>query len=75
MEWLQRTLQHSPEILLFLSIAIGFWIGKFQVGTFQFGGVAGSLLVSVGLSLIGVSIDPGVKALLFALFIYLCSWF
>lgn len=70
MEWLQRTLQHGPEILLFLSIAIGFWIGKFQVGTFQFGGVAGSLLVSVGLSLIGVSIDPGVKALLFALFIY-----
>ncbi len=70
MEWLQSILKHSPEILLFLSISIGFWIGKFQVGKFQLGGVAGSLLVAVVLSLIGVSVDNGVKSILFALFIY-----
>ena len=69
-EWLQSELKHSPEILLFLSLAIGFWIGQFQFGKFQFGGVAGSLLVAVVLSLIGVPIDNGVKAILFALFIY-----
>lgn len=69
-EWLQNELKHSPEILLFLSLAIGFWIGQFQFGKFQFGGVAGSLLVAVVLSLIGVPVDNGVKALLFALFIY-----
>lgn len=45
-EWLQGVLKHSPEILLFLSLAIGFWIGQFQFGKFQFGGVAGSLLVT-----------------------------
>ena len=33
-------------------------------------GVAGSLLVAVVLSLIGVPVDNGVKAILFALFIY-----
>ncbi|WP_343595495.1 aspartate-alanine antiporter [Acinetobacter sp.] len=70
MEWLQSILKHSPEILLFLSIAIGSWIGKFQIGKFQLGGVAGSLLVAVLLSLIGVSVDNGVKSILFALFIY-----
>ncbi|MFX6315125.1 hypothetical protein ABTF93_19050, partial [Acinetobacter baumannii] len=69
-EWLQGVLKHSPEILLFLSLAIGFWIGQFQFGKFQFGGVAGSLLVAVVLSLIGVPVDNGVKAILFALFIY-----
>ncbi|MFT4020017.1 MAG: aspartate-alanine antiporter [Acinetobacter sp.] len=69
-EWLQSELTHSPEILLFLSLAIGFWIGQFQFGKFQFGGVAGSLLVAVVLSLLGVPIDNGVKAILFALFIY-----
>ncbi len=69
-EWLQHELSHSPEILLFLSLAIGFWIGQFQFGRFQFGSVAGSLLVAVVLSLIGVSVDNGVKAILFALFIY-----
>ncbi len=69
-EWLQGELKHSPEILLFLSLAIGFWIGQLQFGKFQFGGVAGSLLVAVGLSLLGVPVDNGVKAILFALFIY-----
>lgn len=69
-EWIQGELKHSPEILLFLSLAIGFWIGKFQFGKFQLGGVAGSLLAAVVLSLIGVPVDNGVKAILFALFIY-----
>lgn len=63
-EWLQGELKHSPEILLFLSLAIGFWIGQFQFGKFQVGGVAGSLLVAVILSLIGVPVDNGVKAIL-----------
>ncbi|MGL3045063.1 aspartate-alanine antiporter [Acinetobacter pecorum] len=69
-EWIQGELKQSPEILLFLSLAIGFWIGKFQFGKFQLGGVAGSLLAAVVLSLIGVPVDNGVKAILFALFIY-----
>lgn len=70
MDWLKQNLQHSPEILLFLSLAIGYWIGKFQFGKFQLGGVAGSLLVAVCFSLVGVSVDNGVKSILFALFIY-----
>jgi aspartate-alanine antiporter len=70
MDWIREQLAHSPEILLFLSLAIGFWIGQFQIGKFQIGGVAGSLLVAVLLSLIGVPIDNGVKTILFALFIY-----
>lgn len=69
-EIIQNQLSHSPEILLFLSLAIGFWIGQLQFGKFQFGGVAGSLLVAVLLSLLGIPIDNGVKAVLFALFIY-----
>ncbi|MPS28657.1 aspartate-alanine antiporter [Pigmentiphaga sp.] len=70
MTWVHEAIRQSPEILLFLSLAIGFWIGKFQFGRFQLGGVAGSLLVAVLFSQLGVSIDNGVKAVLFALFIY-----
>ncbi|WP_370677872.1 aspartate-alanine antiporter [Pleomorphomonas sp. PLEO] len=62
--------RQSPEAALFLALAIGYWIGKFKFGTFQLGGVAGSLLAAVLISQFGVHIDNGVKAILFALFIY-----
>ncbi|MGV1793308.1 aspartate-alanine antiporter [Rhizobium lusitanum] len=70
MAFLQSIFHQAPEIALFLSLAIGYWIGKFQFGKFQLGGVAGSLLVAVALSQIGITIDNGIKAVLFALFIY-----
>lgn len=70
MEIIQYYLKQSPIILLFLSLAIGYWIGRIHYGKFQLGGVAGSLLAAVVLSLFDVPVDDGVKALLFALFIY-----
>lgn len=70
MSWLHALFAQSPEIALFLSLAIGYWVGKFQFGKFQLGGVAGSLLAAVVISQVGVSIDNGIKSVLFALFIY-----
>jgi len=62
--------RQSPEIALFLSLALGYSVGKIQFGKFQLGGVAGSLLAAVLISQFGVQIDNGIKAVLFALFIY-----
>lgn len=70
MEWLHELFKKSPEIALFLSLALGYYIGKLKFGKFQLGGVAGSLLIAVVVSQVGVQVDPGVKAVLFALFIY-----
>ncbi|MGU3494237.1 aspartate-alanine antiporter [Xanthobacteraceae bacterium A53D] len=70
MSWLHDILNQSPEIALFLSLAVGYWVGKIQFGKFQLGGVAGSLLAAVVISQVGVHIDNGVKSVLFALFIY-----
>ncbi|QEI06456.1 aspartate-alanine antiporter [Pigmentiphaga aceris] len=70
MPFISDIFARSPEIALFLALAGGYWIGKFQFGKFQLGGVAGSLLVAVLLSQFGVKIDNGIKAVLFALFIY-----
>lgn len=67
---LSSIFHQSPEIALFLSLAAGYWIGKFQFGKFQLGGVAGSLLAAVLISQVGVTIDNGIKSVLFALFIY-----
>lgn len=68
--WILDGLKHSPEVLLFLSLSLGYLIGSIRIGKFQLGGVAGSLLVAVALSVFGVTVDSGVKAVLFALFIY-----
>lgn len=70
LSWIQKELHHSPEILLFLSVACGYLLGKIKFGKFQLGGVAGSLIAAVVFSLLGVSVDRGIEALLFALFIY-----
>jgi len=70
MQWLQSVFEQAPEIALFLSLAGGYALGKIHFGKFQLGGVAGSLLVAVVISQVGVHIDNGVKAVLFALFIY-----
>ena len=70
MEWLHNIFQKSPEAALFLSLAVGYAIGKITFGRFQLGGVAGSLLAAVVISQVGVEIDNGVKAVMFAVFIY-----
>lgn len=70
MEYLRQILNQAPELALFLSLAIGYWVGSIQFGKFQLGGVAGSLLVAVVISQIGIGIDNGIKSVLFALFIY-----
>ena len=70
MTWLHDIFHRSPEIALFLSLAIGYWIGQINFGKFQLGGVGGSLLAAVVVSQVGVEIDNGVKSVMFAVFIY-----
>lgn len=70
MEFLRNVFHQAPEIALFAALALGYWVGKFRFGSFQLGGVAGSLLAAVLISQVGVTIDSGIKAVLFALFIY-----
>ncbi|MDU7870967.1 MAG: aspartate-alanine antiporter, partial [Pantoea sp.] len=70
MDLLHELFRLSPELALFLSLAIGTWIGKFKLGAFQLGGVAGALLIAVIISQVGVTIDSGIKNVLFAVFIY-----
>lgn len=60
----------QPLIALFLTVALGYLLGKIRVGTFVLGGIAGTLIVGVVIGQIGITLDPGIKAIFFALFIY-----
>ena len=55
---------------LFVSIAIGYWVGRFRFGKFQLGGMSGTLLAAVLIGQVGVPVNPMVKQITFALFIY-----
>ena len=63
-------LRHEPELALFLAIGIGFYVGQKKIGPVQFGGVCGTLLTALVLGQSGVVIDPSVKSLFFAIFIF-----
>ena len=70
MELLHTFFQKTPMAALFLSLAFGYWIGKIKIGNFQLGGMAGTLLVAIVVGQVGVPVDPVVKDMMFALFIY-----
>jgi len=63
-------LTSEPLLALFLTIALGYLVGKIKVGSFTLGGVAGTLLVGVLIGQFGIAIDSGIKGIFFALFIY-----
>jgi putative transport protein len=70
MELLHAFFQKIPMAALFLSLAIGYWIGKIKIGNFTLGGMAGTLLAAIVIGQIGVPVDAVVKEMMFALFIY-----
>lgn len=47
MEWFANLLRHYPELAIFLTLAFGFWIGKFKIKKFTLGTVTSVLLVGV----------------------------
>ena len=70
MDALNRLFHDAPESALFLSIAIGYLIGRVKIGFFQLGSVAGTLLAAVVVGQATVVVSPHVKAVCFALFIF-----
>ncbi|OLF08064.1 aspartate-alanine antiporter [Actinophytocola xinjiangensis] len=70
MDWLKEFLQGTPEITLFICLALGYLVGKLRVGPIQLGGICGTLIVALLVGLIGVSLNDEVKNIAFALFIF-----
>ncbi|ASL43430.1 Aspartate/alanine antiporter [Burkholderia sp. AD24] len=63
-------LRSQPEIALFASLAIGYFIGSFRIGPIQLGGVCGTLIVALLLGQTGARLAPDLKNIAFALFIF-----
>ena len=75
MEIIYNTLRNFPYLTLFLAIAIGYFVGKFKIGKFTLGGVAGTLIMAVVIGQVGgFEISGEVKSLFFALFIFMVGY-
>ena len=70
MDFIHSLLKQEPLIALFITIALGYFVGKIKVGSFVLGGIAGTLLVGVVIGQLGIEMNSGIKSIFFALFIY-----
>lgn len=70
MEWFANLLRHYPELAIFLTLALGFWIGKFKVKKFTLGTVTSVLLVGVVVGQLNIPITGPLKSVFFLLFLF-----
>ena len=70
MDWIIKTLQQYPEIAIFLTLALGYWIGSLKFGKFSLGAVTGVLLAGILIGQIGITISPNVKSVFFLMFLF-----
>jgi putative transport protein len=70
MSWFVEGLRHNPELAIFLTLALGFFIGKLKIGSFSFGTVVGTLLAGVLVGQLGIQVPSIVKTVFFDLFLF-----
>jgi putative transport protein len=68
--WFATSLRQYPEIAIFLTLAIGYYLGKFTFKGIGLGSVTATLLAGVLIGQIGISISPPLKAFVFLMFLF-----
>src|SRR5262245_27579145 len=69
-DWFFATLKQYPEISIFLTLALGFYFGKFKFKGIGLGAVTATLLAGVIIGQIGITISQPLKATAFLLFLF-----
>src|SRR5262247_4591776 len=69
-EWFAATLRQYPEIAIFLSLGIGYYIGKFTYRGIGLGSVTATLLAAVVIGQLGITISAPLKATVFLMFLF-----
>lgn len=70
MDWIINLLRNSPELAIFLTLALGAALGKLKIGSFSLGTVTGVLLMGVLIGQLNITISPTVKTTFFLLFLF-----
>src|SRR5437773_7570324 len=68
--WFADTLRHYPEIAIFLTLAFGYYFGRFTFKGLGLGAVTATLLAGVLIGQLGITISQPLKATVFLLFLF-----
>src|SRR6188472_358379 len=69
-DWFAATLKQYPEIAIFLTLAFGYYFGKFTFKGIGLGSVTATLLAGVVIGQIGITINQPLKATVFLMFLF-----
>src|SRR5215469_11205889 len=70
MEPFYDLVQRNPELAIFLTLAIGFYVGRLEIGGFGIGSVVGVLMTGLIIGQLGIPISPAIKSVFFLFFLF-----
>ena len=70
MHWFVDALRDNPELALFLTLALGFALGRIRIGSFELGPIVGCLFAGVVVGQLGIPVSQPLKNAFFLLFLF-----
>jgi putative transport protein len=68
--WIVNVLRDNAALVIFLTLALGYYIGSIKIGQFSLGAVTGTLLVGVLIGQLDIAISAQVKSVFFTMFLF-----
>jgi putative transport protein len=70
MRSLYDIVRSTPELAIFLTLAIGFYVGQLKIRGFSLGSVVGVLMTGLIIGQLGIPISPAIKSVFFLFFLF-----
>ncbi len=70
MKWFVETLREHPEIAIFLSLGIGYWVGGKSWKGLSLGAVTSTLIAAVIIGQLHITVSANVKSIFFLMFLF-----
>ena len=68
--WIADVLRANPELAIFLTLSLGFLVGRVGFKSFTLGAVTGTLLVGIIIGQLDIVISPQIKSIFFTMFLF-----